>query len=117
MTKIPAAPPGTGPAGRRLWRTILVAYQLSVTEDALLKQAVRTADHVDALDAMLLDEGLMVPGRDGVTRMHPALAEVRQQRLTYARLLSALRLPVEDSPSVRLQRRGIRGVYSTGVVS
>ena len=114
--KIPAPPPGTGAAGRRLWRAIMVAYQLSVTEDALLRQAVRTADHVAALDAVLEAEGLMVAGRDGVMRPHAALVEVRQQRLVIARLLAALRLPTEDS-SARAQPRGLRATYGTGVVS
>jgi len=114
--KIPAPPPGAGAAGRRLWRSILAAYTLTEVEEVLLRQAVAAADHVAELDAVLTAEGL-VAARDGVVRMHPALAEVRQQRLVLARLLSALRLPVEDSPSARSQRRGIRGVYSTGVVS
>ena len=91
----------------------MVAYQLSVTEDALLRQAVRTADHVAELDVVLEAEGLMVPGRDGVMRAHPALVEVRQQRLVLARLLAALRLPVEES-SARTQHRG---VYGLGTVS
>ena len=94
----------------------MVAYQLSVTEDALLRQAVRTADHVAALDAVLEAEGLMVPGRDGVPRAHPALVEVRQQRLVLTRMLAALRLPAEDS-SARSQPRGLRAAYGTGVVS
>jgi len=115
MTKIPAAPPGTGVAGRRLWRAVLAAYTLSVLEDVLLRQAVCAADHVAELDAVLEADGLMVPGRDG-ERLHPAVAEVRQHRLMYARLLAALRLPVEES-APRSQHRGLRGVYATGVVS
>ena len=98
-----------------MWRTILVAYQLSETEDVLLRQAVRTVDNVAELDAVLAAEGPLVPGRDGV-KAHPALVEVRQQRLVLARLLSALRLPVEES-SPRTQHRGTRGVYGLGTVS
>jgi len=96
-----------------MWRSIQVAYQLSVTEDALLRQAVRTADHVAELDVVLAAEGLLVAGRDGLPRPHPALVEVRQQRLLVARLLSALRLPAEES-SARSQHRG---VYGLGTVS
>jgi len=111
--KIPAPPPGTGAAGRRMWRSIMVAYQLSEVEEVLLRQAVRTADHVADLDAALAAEGLLVAGRDGVPRPHAALVEVRQQRLVLTRLLAALRLPAEDS-SARSQRRG---VYGLGTVS
>ena len=114
--KIPAAPAGTGPAGRRLWRTITAAYTLSEVEDTLLRQAVRTADHVNDLDAILDAQGLLVDARPGELKAHPLLSEVRQQRLVLARLLSALRLPTEES-SARTQRRGLRGVYGTGVVS
>jgi hypothetical protein len=51
------------------------------------------------------------------TRTHPAVIEARQQRLTLARLLAALRLPAGDEqdvqPNRRPQRRsGARGVYA-----
>ena len=113
----PRAPAGTGPAGRRLWRATLDGYVLTEHELVLLQQATRVIDHLDQLDAQLTANGLLVAGRAGELKVHPALAEARQQRLVLAKLLSALRLPVEDSPSARSQRRGIRGVYSTGVVS
>jgi len=117
MTKIPSPPAGSGAAGRRLWRSITANYTLSEVEDVLLRQAVRVADHLDDLDVALAADGVLIPGRDGDRKVHPALAEARQQRLVLARLLSALRLPAEES-SARLQHRGIRGVYSTsGIVS
>jgi len=116
MTEIPAAPTGTGPAGRRLWSTIMAAYTLSEVEDVLLRQAVRTADHVNDLDAILTAQGLLVDGRAGEPKAHPLLAEVRQQRLVLARLLSALRLPVDGS-GARTQHRSARGVYAVGVLS
>jgi len=46
--------------------------------------------------------------RDG--KAHPALVESRQQRIVFARLLAALRLP-DDQHGERPQRRQVRGVY------
>ncbi|MFC5208610.1 hypothetical protein ACFPM0_18860 [Pseudonocardia sulfidoxydans] len=47
-------------------------------------------------------------GPDG--RVHPAVIEARQQRLTLARLVASLRVP--DDGDVRPQRRGAaRGFY------
>ena len=56
----------------------------------------------------------MVETRLGEQRPHPALVELRQQRLTLARLIVSLRIPLGDqedtesasvlpSPAVRLQ--------------
>lgn len=62
---------------------------------------------------MLLDaEGLMSETSPG-PRIHPALVELRQQRVTFARLLTALRIPNgETVGGSRAQTRGgARGVY------
>jgi hypothetical protein len=71
---------------------------------SILAQLVRTADRIAALDSIVDIEGVMIDGK-----AHPALIESRLQRLTLARLLTALRLP--DLSEERPQRRGMRGVY------
>jgi hypothetical protein len=109
MTTTP--PKGAQQAGKRLWRAVLRDYELSEHELTLLRQAVRTADICDELQEAVDSEGAM---RDG--KAHPALVELRQQRIVLARLVVALRVPLgeesksQDSPA-RLQRRGLRGVY------
>ena len=53
----------------------------------------------------------MVDSPQGL-KAHPALPELRQQRIALARLVAALGLPtglVEDQP--KRQRRSARGVY------
>jgi len=51
-------------------------------------------------------------------RIHPALVEARQQRVTFARLLTALRIPTGEDDSGRTQSRGAtRGVYGVRGVS
>jgi hypothetical protein len=91
---------------------VLEAFELDEHELALLRQAARTADLCDALQAIVDVEGPIVDGR-----AHPAVVELRQQRIVLARLIVALRVPLGDqedaatSAAGRLQRRGLRGVY------
>lgn len=113
-SKVPAPATGTGPSGRALWADILGKYELDQHELALLREAVRTVDDLDALAAVVAAEGMTVGNR-----VHPALVESRQLRIALARLLGALRLPAGDeddqAPGRRPQRRvGARGVYSVG---
>lgn len=113
---IPPAPKGTKKAGKRLWNAILVDFDLSEHELSLLRQAVATADLCDALQALVAADGPMLGGRS-----HPALVELRQQRILLARLVVALRVPLGDEVSAagdRTQFRGVRGVYAIkGVAS
>ncbi len=111
-------PAGCKAEGRRLWRAVLGRFDLDEHELTLLRQAVRMADVCDDLQRIVDDEGPLTVV-SGVVRAHPALVELRQQRIVLARLVVALRVPLgeeeahgdDDTPAQRLQRRGIRGVY------
>lgn len=114
--RIPAAPPGTEASGRRLWRGVLTDWDLDEHELALLKEAVRTVDLLDRLDAIVAAEGPVIDGKAG-KRVHPAAVEARQARIALARLVAVLRLPDgaegDQSANRRPQRRpGVRGVSS-----
>ena len=115
--KIPRPPAGSKAAGRSLWRAILADFDLEEHELALLRQACRVADTCDDLQTLVDNDGPMVAGRT-----HPALTELRQQRITLARLIGALRVPLgeqqeDGQPVGRSQYRGTRGVYGIkGVV-
>ena len=106
--RIPPVPRGTGTEGRRLWRAVLEEYELEEHELALLRQAVHCADLCANLATQVDREGMILGGR-----AHPALVELRQQRILLARLIVALRVPLGDEESQpRTQRRGgVRGVY------
>lgn len=120
MTKIPAVPKGLATAGRRLWRSVLNDYDLDQHEELLLLQACRCVDHLDRLAAEAESAPVTVTNFKGDQVAHPALVEARQQSITLARLLAALRLPAGDEADLsRPQRRGApRGVYGVrGVVS
>ena len=49
----PAAPKGARRNGRALWRDVLGKYELEQHELALLREAVRTVDDLDALAAVV----------------------------------------------------------------
>jgi hypothetical protein len=108
---LPKAPTGAGTAGKRLWQAVLTAYELDEHELTLLRQAVRSADLCDQLQAVVDEQGPLVTTRLGEVKAHPAVVELRNQRITLARLIVALRVPIGEQEEGRDQRRGIRGVY------
>ena len=114
-----AEPPRTGKlgqAGAALWDRLTAELDFEGHELLILGEAARTADTCADLQRILDAEGPLDVSPHG-KRAHPALVELRAQRLTLARLLVALRLPTgvegETAPvAARDQRRGgIRGVY------
>lgn len=104
-------PKGLEAAGRRLWRSISDEYELDVHEEALLLQAARTVDRLDAIAEALVGAPLTDTNFKGDPVTNPLLVETRQQSLTLARLLASLRLPSGEEEG-RPQRRGAaRGSY------
>lgn len=106
MTRyIPPEPPDDlGASGRDLWLEITHAYEVDHAQDRLqLVQVCRTADLCDSLHKVAVAEGPLAESSQGI-RTHPAVVELRQQRIVLARLLAALGVPSEASPA--------RGVYA-----
>lgn len=103
-----AAPRGLKAAGKALWGKCIEDFELADHELALLEEACRVRDRIVELDAAVKTDGLMIPSSQG-SRLHPAVTEARQQRLTLARLLATLQIPglEDDLPAAR----GARGVY------
>lgn len=102
-------PRGLKAAGARLYETSTTEYEWAEHELALLEEACRVRDRIVELDAAVKDDGLMITSSQGA-RLHPAVGEARQQRLTLARLLASLQIPGmdDDLPAAR----GVRGVYA-----
>ena len=98
----PTPPKGTRTGGRRLWHDVLAKYQLEQHELALLREAVRTVDDLDALAAVLASEGVVTHGQQ---RVHPALVEARQLRIALARLIE----PCGCRPVTRTTRPRVGG--------
>ncbi len=103
-----AIPKGLRKGGQALWTAITEAVSLDQRDEALLIEAARAKDRLDALDRRIRLKGIALP--DG--RPNPLLGEARQQQVVLARLIVALRLPEDLSePQRRPQRRGVRGAY------
>jgi hypothetical protein len=116
MSSRPRAPRSLEAAGRRLWASVTAEFDLAEHELALLRQAAHTADLCDELQAGVERDGPILASTSGRERTHPALVELRNQRLLLARLVAMLRVPLGDEDSGRLagQVRAIRGVYTGG---
>ncbi len=114
-------------AGTALWDAVAGVLGLDEHEAVALRELCRTADVLDDLQAVVDRDGPLQDSPHG-QKAHPALTELRAQRITYARLVSALRLPAgladrkkkkpapggeSSAPVERGQRRpGTRGVYA-----
>lgn len=111
-------PEGLRDRGRKLWEAVVGDFELAEHEQGLLLQAARTLDALDALQERLDADGVIVESPQGL-KAHPALPELRQQRIALARLLAALGVPsgVEDAEQPKQQRRAVRGVYGVGGVA
>ncbi|WNM28451.1 hypothetical protein RN607_05470 [Demequina capsici] len=104
MTDPTDPPAGLGTRGAAFWTATLAAYELTDSETAMLLEACRTLDNLDALAEAIQTHGVMVTGSMGQPVVNAALTEVRGQRLALHRLLTALALPDEDGealPSAR----------------
>ena len=110
-----------GPAGRELWRSVLRDFELGAHERLMLLQACHVADVCGALQEVIDSDGPMLASADGSPRTHPACRELRQQRITLARLIVCLRVPLGDEDQAagdgRTQYRGMRGAYPLQGVS
>ena len=102
-----SSPAGLHTAGKRLWQSVVTEYDLDVHEEALLLQASRVLDRLDAMAEELVGASLTAENRRGDLVPHPLLTESRQQAINLSRLLASLRLPSgEEVGERRPQRRG-----------
>jgi uncharacterized protein with von Willebrand factor type A (vWA) domain len=98
------SPEGLEKAGKRVWRAILTEFDLDERELLVLEQAARQADAVAALEAEIVDSGLLSRGSRGQTRLSPSVTELRQSRLALSKLLGELALPDQDEQSAPSRR-------------
>ena len=95
MSETTYAPRGLGPGGRRLWKKVTDEYELAEHEQRLLLEICRTADQCDRLYEVTSESA----------SASPAMAELRQQRLALARLISALKVPADTVPGPMMKSR------------
>ena len=102
----PRPPRSLDAAGRRLWRAILLEFEMSPAEVALLELACQAAD--DAARARSeLTNGITSTGRYGQVVLHPAVMVARQAEASVSRILGQLNVidPIER-PARRLSTPG-----------
>jgi hypothetical protein len=92
----PRTPTGLGLRGRRLWRHVVDAYEVSPDSREVLVEACRALDVIDRLEAEMRDAPLTVAGSQGQQVAHPLLHELRLWKQTAARLIGQLGLPTLD---------------------
>lgn len=97
MTDTPKAPGKLGPSGRVFWREIAGEHDLNAAERAILEQACRILDTIGELADAMKGESLTVRGSAGQLREHPLIAESRQQRALFGRLVGQLKVPATES--------------------
>lgn len=89
-------PAGLASRGERLWRDVTGKWTLRPDELVVLEDACREADLITRLEAEVADSDLMSIGSMGQPVVNPLVAELRQHRSTFQRLVRSLKLP--DDP-------------------
>lgn len=107
------APRGLAAAGRKLWDAGIEEFEWAEHELAMLEEACRTRDRIVDLDKAVSDDGVMLSSSQGM-RVHPAIAEGRQQRMALARLLVTLGMPALEE-DVLPRARSVRAAQKGGV--
>jgi hypothetical protein len=103
-SEIPPTPEGLGDGGAKLWASIVDDFEMSQHELTLLAQCCCTLDACEQLQAVIDADGVLSEKGTGA-RIHPAVVELRAQRLTLTKLLAALQLPAGvESGKVRARR-------------
>jgi hypothetical protein len=112
MTTSKSTPRGLKIDGKRLWNSVTEDFELAEHELSVLVEACRTVDALAALQSIIEKDGVTNVSPQGV-RAHPALVEARQQRVTLAKLVASLRIPLDDAQGegrLPQQRSGVRAV-------
>jgi hypothetical protein len=104
----PPPPRGLKDAGTALWTDAVAEVEFEPHFLQLLGEAAKTLDTLQVLQSVLDADGPIIHSPQG-TKAHPALSELRQGRITLARLLAALKIPPADDEPIKA--RAPRGVY------
>jgi hypothetical protein len=96
---IPRSPAGLGSRGRRLWKSVVGDFDLSEGESALLLEACRCLDGIEALSQAVAAEPMTTTGSRDQEVVNPLRPELRSERLLLAKLLAQLDVPMPaDGP-------------------
>lgn len=85
-----------GNRGRAFWDAQQAQLEFDPHEEAVLLEACRTLDMIDALAKAVESDGVMLVGSQGQPVLNGAVAELRQQQAALARLIIQLNLDAAD---------------------
>lgn len=85
-------PEGLGDRGRALWDDLTTTYEFDPHESELLAETCRALDVIEALAVAVERDGVMLTGSKGQPVLNGAVAELRQQQASFARLVGQLNL-------------------------
>jgi phage terminase small subunit len=99
--RIPKAPAHLAEPTRAWWRSVVRDYQLEPHHLRLLQAAGEAWDRLQEARLLLLRDGLVIGGREGGMRPHPAIGIERDSRTAFARLIRELDLDCDPPASSR----------------
>lgn len=108
----PKAPAHLAEPTRQWWRNLVKTYDLEAHHLRLLQSACEAWDRQQQARELLARDGLVVSGREGGLRPHPAVAIERDARIGFSRLIRELDLDTEAPggsarpPALKSNRKG-----------
>ena len=98
MTEAKAAPSHLTKSTRGFWLTVVSTNNLDPHRVRLLTLGCEALDRCVAARELVTRDGLVVNGREGGMRPHPAIAIERDSRLAFVRIMRELGLDAGDKP-------------------
>jgi P27 family predicted phage terminase small subunit len=106
--KSPKAPAHLSESTRLWWRSVVREYELQPHHMRLLQAAGECWDRLQESRELLARDGLVIEGREGGMRQHPAVSIERDSRIAFARLVRELDLDTEPPASNRTAPAALR---------
>lgn len=98
-----SVPSELGERGAAFWSALQSEFEFDTKESELLLESCRVLDLIDQLQVAVEQGGAMIPGSKGQDVVNPAIGELRQQQVTFARLSALLRLPADEAAAERFR--------------
>jgi len=108
MQKLLKAPPHLAETTRAWWLNVVRGWQLEEHHVRVLTLAAEAFDRAVDSQVLLTRDGLVIQGREGGMRPHPAVAIRRDAEISFARLLRELDLDVDPPASHRVGPPSLR---------
>ena len=108
MKKKPKAPAHLKEPTRLWWRNVMREWALEEHHIRVLTLAAEAYDRAIDAQALLARDGLVISGREGGMRPHPAVSIRRDAETSFARLLRELDLDTEPPAGGRVAPPSLR---------